>query len=208
MKKVVFCNMMMWELTDSKRSRYKVSGNSAIAFDMEVAFPINGVLSRTLAPSDDVKVVLLKTEDPAGNSNKNARGFMAELDRVNAGIGAKIEYKTLSTPHDERREVQEKLLKDIVGEFVEGAHVYVDITYGPKSLPIIMFAALNFAERFFRAEIKNIVYGKADFDKHNKPFNHELFDMTALFYLNSIASTIECNDGEEAKKMLDAILEE
>jgi hypothetical protein len=194
---------MMKERID--RFRYKVNGNSAIEYNGEVIFPINGVLASTLKKGEEVKIVLLKKEDIAGNSGKNTGEFMSELDKINANIGAKIEYKILSTPHDESREVQEKLLKEMVNELVMGVEVYADITYGTKSLPIIVFSVLNFAEKFFKAEIKNIVYGKVDFDKDNKPVNPELFDMTALFYLNSIANTIECKDGEAAKKLLDTI---
>jgi hypothetical protein len=190
------------------RFRYKVSGNSTIEYDGEVIFPVNGVLARTLKKGDEVKVVLLKKEDIGGNSGKNVGEFMSELDKINAVIGAKIEYKILSTPHDESREFQEKLLKEMVGELEDGATVYADITYGTKSLPIIVFSVLNFAEKFFKADIKNIVYGKVDFDKSGAPVNPELFDMTALFYLNSIASTMECKDGAAAKKLLDTILSE
>jgi hypothetical protein len=32
--------------------------------------------------------------------------------------------------------------------------------------------------------------------------------MTALFYLNSIANTMECENGEAAKKLLETILSE
>jgi hypothetical protein len=187
---------------------YKVNGNTTIEYNGEVIFPINGVLARTLKKDDAVKVVLLKKEDLDGNSGKNTGEFMSELDRINSGLGAKIEYKILSAPHDESREVQEKLFKEIIGEFTDGAAIYADITYGTKSLPIILFSALSFAERFLKAEIKNIVYGKVDFDKDGNPFNPELFDMTALFYLNSIANTMECENGDAAKKMLDTILSE
>jgi len=206
MKKIVFCNIMMKERLNALR--YKVCGNSTIEYDGKVIFPINGVLARTLKKDDDVKVVLLKKEDIDGNSDRNIGEYKKELDLINSGLGAKIKYKILSTPHNENREIQEKLFKEILAEFAEGAAVYADITYSTKSLPIIVFSALNFAERFLKADIKNIVYGKVDFDKDNEPCNPELFDMSALFYLNSIVNTIECTDGNSAKKILDAILSE
>jgi len=206
MKKIVLCNVMMKERLDA--FCYNVSGNSTIEYDGKVIFPINSILARTLKKDDDVKIILLKKEDIEGNSDRNTIEYKNELDRINSNLGAKIEYKILSAPHDESREVQEKLFKEILGEFVEGAAVYADITYGTKSLPIIVFSALSFAERFFKADIKNIVYGKVDFDKDNKPCNPELFDMSALFYLNSIVNTVECADGNSAMKMLDAILSE
>ena len=204
MNKIVFCNIMMKGRLD--RFCYKVAGNKTIEYDGEVIFPVNGVLARTLKKGDEVKIVLLKKEDIDGNSAKNTGEYMSELNRINADIGAKIEYKVLSAPHNESREVQEKLFKELIGELADGADIYADITYGTKSLPIIVFSVLNFASRFFRADIKNIVYGKVDFDNNNRPFNPELFDMTALFYLNSIANTMECNDSESAKKILNNIL--
>jgi hypothetical protein len=189
-----------------KPSKYKASGNSTIEFDGEVIFPINGVLARTLSKNDDVKVVLLKKDDINGNSDRNVGEFMRELNLINKDVGAIIDYKVLSIPHDESREIQEKLLKDMVNEFTDDTVVYADITYGTKSLPIIVFSVLNIAEKFFKADIRNIVYGKVDFDENGNPINPELFDMTPLFYLNSIANTIECNDSNQAKKLLDSIL--
>jgi hypothetical protein len=188
------------------RFRYAVSGNSTIEFDGEVIFPINGVLAKTLNKDDSVHVVLLKKDDINNNSDRNAGEFMRELNIINKGIGAAIDYQVLSTPHDESRAIQEKLLKEMVDELTDGAAVYADITYGTKSMPIIVFSVLNFAEKFFNAEIKNIVYGKVDFDKNNNPINPELFDMTPLFYLNSLANTMECKDSEQAKKLLASIL--
>ena len=206
MNKIVFCNIMMKGRLDSLC--YKVSGNRAIEYDGEVIFPVNGVLARTLKKDDEVKVIMLKKEDIYGNSDINTGKYKEELDRINANIGAKIEYMVLSTPHNESREVQEKLFKEMIDELADGIEIYADITYGTKSLPIIVFSVLNFALRFFRADIKNIVYGKVDFDKDNNPSNPELFDMTALFYLNSIANTIKCEDSKEAIKILNTILAE
>jgi hypothetical protein len=197
---------MMKERLDS--FRYKVSGNSTIKFDGEVIFPINGVLAKTLDKNDAVKVVLLKKDDIHNNSDRNVGEFMRELNIINKGIGAAIDYKVLSTPHDESRSIQEKLLKEMVDELTDGAAIYADITYGPKSMPIIVFSVLNFAEKFFNADIKNIVYGKVDFDKNNNPVNPELFDMTPLFYLNSLANTFACKDSDQAKKLLASILSE
>ena len=94
----------------------------------------------------------------------------------------------------------------MVDELTDGAAIYADITYGTKSMPIIVFSVLNFAEKFFNADIKNIVYGKVDFDTNNNPINPELFDMTPLFYLNSLANTFACNDSDQAKKLLASIL--
>jgi hypothetical protein len=190
------------------KHKYKVSGNKSIDYDGEVIFPINGVLAKMLGKNNDVKIVLLKKEDIDRNCDKNVEEFKKELSFINRNIGAKIEYEILSIPHNESRETQENLFKEMVDELIEDADIYADITFSTKSLPIITFSVLNFAERFFNCDIKNIVYGRVDFDKNNNPINPELFDMTSLFYLNSIVSTLECETAEQAKKMLANILSE
>lgn len=204
MQKIVFCNITMKD--DLEKSVYKVIRNSKIDSKMAVLYPINGVLAKTLRKNDKVKVILLKKEDCAKNSDKNVENFKQELDLINAKIKAKIEYKVLSIPLDETRKTQENLLQEMINELSKNAEIYADITFSVKSLPIITFTALNFAEKFMNTNIKSIVYGQAEFDARKKPYNHTLFDMTALFYLNAIVNNIECENEEKAKKILETIL--
>jgi hypothetical protein len=153
-----------------------------------------------------VKVVLLTKKDIEGNSPINYAKFQEELDEINGKIGADIEYVELNTEFEETRDVHEKLLRDMVGTLEEDAEIIGDITYGPKPLPIIMFATMNFAEKFFGANIKNIVYGKVDF-VDGKAVNPVIYDMTPLYYLNNLTNTMEHKSSEDAVKALDILLD-
>lgn len=51
----------------------------------------------------------------------------------------------------------------IIDEIDDESHIIADITYGLKDLPIIIFSALGFAERFLGCEIDAIIYGQANF---------------------------------------------
>ena len=159
--KIVYSNLPMKK--ELNAFRYRSEGNCLIEYDEEVIFPVNAVLAKSMAKGEKVKVVLLSKIDKEGNSAVNAGIFQQELNCINLSIGADIEYITLTTPFAETREVHEKLLRDMVGMLEKGAEVIADITYGPKSLPIIVFAVLNFAEKFFGVTIKSIVYGKVNF---------------------------------------------
>jgi len=206
MQKIVFCNITMKKAADLEKSVYKVNGNSTIDSGIAVFYPINGVLAKILAKNDKVKVVMLKKEDSAKNCDKNVKVFKRELDSINKKIGAKIEYKELSIPLDETRKTQETLLQKMINELNEKSEIYADITFSVKSLPIITFSVLNYAQKFMKADIKSIVYGQAEFNEKKEAYNHTLFDMTALFYLNAIVNNIEGKNGNEAKKILEAIL--
>lgn len=206
MKKIVFSDlpmkMQLFEL------QYCVDGNKALQYDGKVSFPINAVLARTLKKDDDVKVVLLSKIDLDGNSAVNAGLFQKELNAINEAIGAHIEYVTITTPFVETREVHEKLFRDMAIKLEDGAEIIADITYGPKPLPIIMFSVLNFAEKFFNAEIKNIVYGKVDFvGGENEPKNPVIFDLTPLYYLNNLTNAMEFSSSKDALKALDEIID-
>lgn len=205
MKRIIFSTLPMRK--ELIKLNYKVDGNSTIEYDGEVVFPVNSVLARTLKREDNVKVVLLSKLDAEGNSAVNAGMFQKELNEINADIGANIEYITITTPFVETRDVHEKLMREMIGKLEQDAEIIADITYGPKPVPIVMFAVMNFAEKFFNCEIKNIVYGKVDFVAGKKvPENPVLFDITPLYYLNSITNTMEYNSAEEAVKALDILL--
>lgn len=209
--KIVFSNLPMKKELNS--FKYKVDGNSTIEYDGEVIFPVNSVLARSMKKGEKVKVVLLSKIDVEGNSAINAGIFQKELNGINRSIGADIEYITIATPFEETRDVHETLLKDMVGKLEDGAELIGDVTYGPKPLPIIMFAVMNFAEKFFKAKIKNIVYGKVDFvddgsgTGRTKPVNPVLYDLTPLYYLNSVTNAMEYNTSEDALKALNTLLD-
>lgn len=207
--KIIYSNLPMKKELNS--FRYHSEENSLIEYDNEVVFPVNAVLAKSMKKGEKVKVVLLSKIDKEGNSAVNAGRFQQELNRINFEIGAQIEYITLTTPFEETREIHEKLLRDMVETLEENAEIIADITYGPKSLPIIVFAVLNFAEKFFGVTIKNIVYGKVNFiddGKGNaKPVNPVLCDLTPLYYLNALTNSMEYRSSEEAVKALDILLD-
>ena len=207
--KIVYSNLPMKK--ELNAFRYRSEGNSLIEYDEEVIFPVNAVLAKSMEKGEKVKVVLLSKIDKEGNSAVNAGIFQRELNRINLSIGADIEYITLTTPFAETREVHEKLLRDMVGMLEKGAEVIADITYGPKSLPIIVFAVLNFAEKFFGVTIKSIVYGKVNFvdagNGRTEPVDPILCYMTPLYYLNSLTNSLEYQSAEEAVKALDILLD-
>lgn len=207
--KIVFSNLPMKKQLN--KFCYAVDGNSQIAYNGEVIFPVNSVLAKVLKKDDKVKVVLLKKQDIEGNSDINAGEFMRELNLINQNIGASIEYKILDLPFVETKDTHEQTLRRMVDELEEKAELYCDITYGPKPLPIVLFSVLNFAEKFFGCKIENIVYGKVDFltkdDGKTYPANPVLFDVTSLYYLNAFTNSIECASVQEAKKMLTELLD-
>ena len=133
---------------------------------------------------------------------------------IKLSVKLDIEYVSpIETPFTETRDVHKKIIRDMVATLEENAEIIGDVTYGPKPLPIIMFAVMNFAEKFFKANIKNIIYGKVDFvddgsgTGKTKPINPIIFDLTPLYYLNNLTKTMSYKSSKDAVKALDTLLD-
>ena len=204
MKKIVFADIPMKKMYAENDSLcYARTGNTACSYEGKVIFPVNAVLAEKLCAGDDVKVVLLKS---AANANEEL--FRRELDGINAGIGARISYETIETEFVETKQNHEKRLRAMLAKIENGAELYADITFGQKPLPMVLMCVLTFAEKFFDADIKKIVYGKVDFVRGDggktRPQNPALYDVTSLYYLNNLMGAMEASSGEAALKSLDA----
>ena len=200
MKKIIFCDIPMKK--NMNAMVYANTGNTNINYSKEVMFPINAILAESLKKDDEVRVILLRTQDKAGNSGRNSGLFMQELDEINSEIGAKISYETLDSEFKETKDINEKRLQDMLDKIEEHTEIYADITYGPKPLPMILMCVLSFAEKFLNCDVKSVVYGKVDFDDNNKPCNPELYDVTSLYYLNNLTSSMVADNGKDARQSL------
>jgi hypothetical protein len=184
------------------RHHYPVDGNKSIEYEGAVLFPINAVLAKTLKAGEKGTVVFLSTSGGSDNhSAENIEKFQAELDAINKEIGAILSYETIEVPFEPQKEVFEQLISSLVSKFGQKSQIIADITFGMKPLPMILFCALNFAEKFYSATVENIVYGKVEFSG-GKTFNPMIYDLTPLYYLNKLIGSMECKTTTAAVEML------
>ncbi len=195
MKKIVFVTVPMQDVSPHV---YAVTENKEIEYDRQVRFPMNGVLARTMKKGDDYKIVRVITEGLF--SDKNIALQKEELDSINAQIGANLDYRELKVPFSGLTDELEGRYRKLIEELEEGCELYADMTYSDKMWVPILFYVLGFAERFFDADVKSIIYGKVTYNanKQSEAGSGEIFDMTPLFYLNSLASVMEAPDGKTA----------
>lgn len=186
---------------DLKAVCYKGSGNAFSQYDKPVVYPINAILAEKLNKDDDVKVVLIQTKGESSFVERNTDIFKTELNEINKSIGANINYKEISSDYKEAKENHEKRIMAILEQMEEGAELYGDITFGPRTVPMVMLCAFAFAEKFYDADIKKIVYGKVEWI-NKEPTNPELFDVTSLHYLNSLTYSLQSESAEKAMTSL------
>lgn len=204
MKKTIICGIPMKEPID--KVVYTSGDKSIPVADNAVRYPINAFLKMTAVKGDIYKVVLILKADAYSAAEQNLTDFQEEFLEAISSCGASAEFYVIRSDYDEARDVHEKLLGGIVEEIPVGSKILVDLTYGPKDLPIIIFTALSFAEKFLDCEIENIIYGQASF-LNGRAVNTRICDMVPLYYLGSVTNTIGSGaDPVKAKSMLKALL--
>lgn len=203
MKKIVICNIPMREQVAN--TVYLSDDKSLPVSDQPYRYPINSFLSQTVDESDELKMILLVKDDGKAFYKKNTDDFKQEIESICNDTGAKAEYVVIHTAFAQDKEVHEQLMGKLVEQINTDAHIMADITYGPKDLPIVIFSALNFAEKFLGCEVDNIVYGQADF-KDDKVVSSVICDMIPLYCLSSVTNTIKCDDPDKARQMLKSLL--
>ncbi len=208
MKKTVFVTIPIQSIEgkgwDPQGYFYTFNENKKYEYNNKVHFAINGFLAKTLNKGDDVKIIQILVNSSKSSAVRNAEIQQQELDELNNNIGAKIDYKPIITDYDDSGKTIEKRFRELIGVLEEDRQIILDMTYGSKTLIPVLFYVLGFAEKFFNADIKNILYDKAEFDGgHPVPGTCELYDVTSLYYLNSLTSVMEAPDGKTALARLD-----
>lgn len=213
MKKIIFINVPLQQIPSTK---YKIIGNSNFEYSGKVMCAIDSILAKTLKKDDDVKIVYVKEEQ--SQQNNEDKKMRKELEEINKNIGAKINFKLICKPFEETQDTHEQLLENLIDELEENAEVSADVTYGTKPLSFIIFNILTFAAKFCNADINNVVYSKVEYEKastgktildeNGKPKvkNGTIFNLSPLYYLNSISSTIKCKNMNEAKQIIKKII--
>ena len=200
MKKIVFVDISMKEKLEAVS--YENTGNACCAYKVPVVYPINAVLSEKIKKNEEIKIVLIQTKGNSSLVEKNTKIFQTELENINANIGAKIEYSFIETNYEELKSNNENRLKLMLSQIEENSELYADLTFGPRTVPMIVLCAFSFAEKFYNSDIKKIIYGKVDW-KDGKPKNPELYDVTSLYYLNSFTYSLASNSRQKALKSLE-----
>ena len=209
MKKIVFVTLMMAD--DMHKRHFPVDGNSFIEYPGELYYAINSVLARTMKKDDEIKVVLLETRAGDKAGTKNAQLFMDELNEINTSnsIGAKITYEVIPSDFLVSKKGLNEIYLKLIKNLETDIELSADITFGPKSLPLLIFTAMQFGEKFFDCSIGNVIYMKAEFKNNILVEGTQLIcDYTPLYMLNSFTNTIECANGEKAIASVAALLKD
>ncbi len=203
LKKTIICNIPMKK--DVFPSVYESVDSSLPVSEEPFMYPINAFLAKTINNGDSLDVILLVKNDDYDCSSDNIERYKAELASVCGNVDVSPVYYVIRSDFDEKKDTHALLMNRIIDNINDDSHIFADITYGPKDLPIVVFAALLFAENYLRCSVDNIIYGQASF-KDNRVVNTKICDMIPLYCMSALSNTINCNDPDKARIMIKNLL--
>ena len=203
MRKILICNVAMRESVEPLI--YTPDDETMHISNCPVTYPILSCIESLISPGDNVKIVLLCKCDPNKNYVRNIERFKKEFIEQCRDNIEMPEFKVLNTDFDEGKIATEKMLSKIVAECEDEAEIISDITYGSKTMPVVLLAALSFAVKHLACKVQHVFYGQVYF-QNDKPTNPRLCDLSYLIYLNSLIYTLRCDSSDKARKALEMLL--
>ena len=206
MQKILIVSIPMTANVAKKISYLPGPGISKVS-DVKVSYPILAYLAAHMTNDDNFHCLLIKKKGLYGKEDQYLKLFQTELDEINQAIHANISYENLESDFRQEPYVHERLMENIIKAIPNRAEVYTDITYGPKDTPLVIFAALNFAEKHLQCNIKHIIYGQGYFDQDQNFTHGSVCDMMPLYSLNSLTNAIPATDPQRSRSMLEQVLD-
>ena len=201
MKKFIMCCPLQPEGKLDK-IQYASSGDEKLKLDKPTRFPVIPLINGYAEDGEKVEIILIRSEYE--NTKLNEEYLRQEAGELEKEKNIEITIVPVDTPYNETISTELDLFVDIIGHINDGDMLFACATYGTKPTPIIEIMAVNYGYRALNnVSIGAIVYGQRDF---NKPGMGELFDITALFYMdemvNKLAQAKTKNPGDVIKRIM------
>lgn len=168
----------------------------------ETAFPIVPVIDATLQPGDTATVVAVRQHNTGRNKN------MDILRRELEGLGrSNWTLRDLTVPESQERDLLLGLFAEMISFLQDDTCYYACMTFGTKTYPVVLFSALSYADKIrSNTQICGIYYREV-LRTQGKMRESHLYDVTALFTLNSLVDLVASMDCEDKAPMIRRMLE-
>lgn len=160
----------------------------------EVLFPMNGIISHEIKMEDDVDVLFIQTIDDSVNSTKTkdtedfVRRGTDEISSILRDCCHSIAFNVIRVRFHSSSSDIINLYKEVCDRIAEGSVCYADVTFGEKYNMMLVFCAMNYAEKYLGCEVAQLLYGRIDGENDS---NGELREFTPLYLLNSLGQMFD-----------------
>ena len=123
-------------------------------------YPITVSIENNVDAQDDVLILSIVTHSE-GKINASEAGYKEFSQQVEALLNnrqASVEFREIAVSDRSNSDSHRLLFQELKKHIQEGDEVYADITYGFKSNPIVIFAALNQALEMICRELRCLIF--------------------------------------------------
>lgn len=168
-----------------------------------VKFAINAVIANYIRKGDDVRVLMIKNSD--GSVSKSGKKWddiveaecREECEETLKPFECNISYTSIPVLFDGSSANIRKIYLDMIGALEYKSEIYFDMTYGPKFIPFVAFAAFNYTEKYYDSDVKAIYYCQAYHTGAQEktknivlPGSEKICEFTPIYRLNSFCEQV------------------
>lgn len=168
----------------------------------QAAFPIVPIVDATLQPGDEGVIVAVRQQNSPHNKNMDI--LRQELDALHRP-GWTI--RELTVPERQDKDLLLGLFSAMLDCLEDDACYYACMTFGTKTYPVVLFSALSYAEKIrHNTQICGIYYCEVR-RAQGRPIQTSLYDVSALFTLNSLVDLVAGMDCQDKDQMIRTMLD-
>ena len=168
----------------------------------QAAYPIVPILESSMRPGDTATVVAVRQTNDGENPNREL--LRRELEGLNL-TGWTLQDLTVREGQD--KDLLLGLFGQMIGCIRDDACYYACMTFGTKTYPVVLFSALAYAEKIRRNTQVCGIYYQEILRQQGRTRAVNLYDVTALFTLNSLVDMVAEMDCTDKDGMIRRMLE-
>lgn len=195
----------------------KVNPTTYISDDLELGsahydFPLSYMIDSEVNENDNVEIITVVERSNQGyqQAAENYELFKKEVNGILQGRNTVVNFTEITTSKEFESNTFNRFFKEIAKEIHDDDKIYMDITFGLKPYTMSMFIAIAYAAKVYSGvSVETVLYsqkytGTSDSSSVNTA---KLYDITALFYINSLAGKAAPDQKQGLDELLNFIID-
>lgn len=195
----------------------KVNPTEYISDDLELGskhydFPLSYMIDSEVNENDSVEIITVveRSEEGHQQAAENYELFKKEVNSILQGRNTVINFTEITASKKFESTTFNRFFKEIANEIRDDDKIYMDITFGLKPYTMSMFIAIAYAAKVCSGvSVETVLYSQkyTGTSDSSSVDTAKLYDITALFYINSLAGKAAPNQKQNLDELLNFIID-
>lgn len=188
---------------------YEAVGNTRLQLTETVQFPILTAIAGYAQPGDEIRVIVVVTDNAAGRRNLKVFQEQVEMFCEKLRITCPNGVESVLIAVDDRVAAHVATFQKLIDYVEDHDELFACMTFGTKPTSTALMMAVQYAYRIKKnASISCILYGQIDRPEPTNPetWGARVYDMTALVQLDEIVHLLAVKGDPDPKKTIDTLV--